>query len=193
MIDKINTWLIRRYLSVRNELSVFEKEKVEYALSILLNEIEKVIGVLSVFIFTGKVKMFLLSFVVLMSLRIFIGGLHFNKRYQCFLFTLLFFLVTVLLSEVFIIDKAMGCLVFCFSLINIVLCAPLPSRHRVLVSEGGKKRLRNMTILILSMWMICYIFLNGISANIILWTIIVQQLEILYYKFIYGRKLKYEQ
>lgn len=190
MIDRINTWLIRRFLSVCTKLSEFEKGKVEYALSILLDEAEKLMGILVVFIFSGRVKMFCVSLVVLMSLRIFIGGLHFGKRYQCFLFTLSFFMVTVLLSEAFIIGKAMGLLVLCLCLINIVLCAPLPSKHRILVSERGKKRLRNRAVIAMLMWMICYILCDGILANIMLWTAIMQQLEILYFQIIYRRNLR---
>jgi len=192
MIDKINIWLIKKCLARRSQLDDFEKEKVEYALSVLFNETEKLIGIIFVFLIIGRVKMFLVSFIVLMSLRIFIGGFHFSKRYQCFLFTLLFFMVTVFLSEIFIVDKALGIGLFCLGFMNIVLCAPLPSKHRILVSERGKKRLRNQSKIVILMWIICYIFIFDMLANIILWTVMVQQIEILYSKITHGRKVKNE-
>lgn len=192
MIDKINTWLIKRCLVGRSQLGEFEREKIEYALSALFNETEKLIGIVVVFLTIERVRMFFVSLVVLMSLRIFTGGLHFSKRYHCFLFTLFFFLITVFLSEIFIIDKALGIVLFSLGFMNIVLCAPLPSKHRILVSERRKKRLRDQAKIVMSMWMICYIFIYDMLANIILWTVIAQQIEILYFKNLYGRKVKNE-
>lgn len=189
MIDEINIWLIRKYLSGCSQLSEFDKERIKYALSVILDEIEKVIGVLFVFILLGRLQMFFMSFVVLMSLRVFIGGIHFQKRYQCFLFTLSFFLISVFMSEIFIIYKTAGFIICCLGLTNIVLCAPLPSKHRILVSERREKRLRNRAMFIMAIWMICYIWSNKIVANLILWTVIVQQLEILYY-IIFNRRKK---
>ena len=182
MIEVINTWLIRKYLRSCSRLSEFDKERIKYALSVILDEIEKVIGVLFVFKLLGRLQMFFVSFVVLMSLRVFVGGIHFEKRYQCFMFTLSFFLISVFMSEIFIIYKTAGFIICCLGLMNIVLCVPLPSKHRILVSERREKRLRNRAMLVMSIWTICYIWSNTIVANLILWTVIVQQHEILYYK-----------
>ena len=179
----INIWIIKKYISKCQKLDNFDKERIVYALNIILSETEKFIGIILIFSVWGKLASLMISFVVLMSLRIFIGGLHFLKSYQCFVFTLIFFCLSVIMSEFIIVNKAIGFILCCLALVNIVLCAPLQSKHRALVSERGNERLRNGAVIIMIIWMICYIIFNRSISNLILWTIVMQQLEILYYKY----------
>ncbi len=183
MIDKFNRWLTTRYIDSCSELSDFDKDRIEYALMVLLDETEKILGILIIFAMLNKMNDFLLSFIVLMSLRIFIGGIHFSTRARCFTFTLCFFLSIVYISDIIMVDKLIGIPVCGVALLNIVLCAPLSSKHRILVTERGKKNLKRAAIIVMAMWTVGYILLNVKTANIILWTVIMQQLEILYYKF----------
>ena len=188
MIDKINDLLIKKYLSYCRQLNSFDKERVEYALTIILDEMEKIITIFFIFILIGRVKMFLLSFIVLMSLRIFIGGVHFSTRSKCFFFSLLFFLVTVLMSEKIIIDRYIGLFIGLIAIVNIVLYAPLPSKHRILVEERRKKHLRKCALVEMIGWMFCYILIMREISNVIIWTVLMQQLEIVIYRFVRNRK-----
>ena len=182
MIGKINNWLIKKYLNQRSELGEFDKERIEYALGILINESEKILAIVIIFIMICRVEMFLISFVVLMSLRIFIGGLHFSTRSGCFVFSTLFFVTTVFLSEFFYINKLVGLIIGCLACINISSCAPLASKHRILVTERGRKTLRKQSMVMLTIWLVCYMVLRKMVANVIIWTVIMQQMELLYYK-----------
>ena len=182
MIDKFNNKLIKNYLRHCSAQNDFDRERIGYALKLLLDEGEKILGIAIIFIILGRCEDFILSFLVLMSLRIYIGGLHCSTRIRCFLFSLSFFMVSVLMAELICVSKFIGIIISMFAFINVVHCAPLPAKHRILVSKRGEKRLRNRALLIMVLWILHYILVNKRMANLILWTIIMQQMELILYR-----------
>ena len=180
MIDKVNNIIIKKYISSCGETNDFNRERIEYALKILLNEGEKIFGILVFFICMGLAKAFALSFVVLMSMRIFIGGIHFTTRLKCFSFTTLFFMIVIHMSEYFVLCKVVGVVVGCVAFVNIILFAPLKSKHRILVTEGRRIHLRKCALVALVIWLIFYSALEDNEANLIMWTVVMQQTELLY-------------
>ena len=180
MIDKVNNIIIKKYISSCDEINDFDRERIEYALKILLNESEKIFGVLVFFICMGKAKAFAFSFVVLMSMRIFIGGIHFTTRWRCFSFTTLFFMIVIHMSEYFVLCKVVGVVVGCVAFVNVILFAPLKSKHRILVTEGRRIHLRKCALVVLVIWLIFYSASEDNVANLIMWTVVMQQTELLY-------------
>lgn len=192
MVDKFNNWLVERYLRSCDLLSEFDRERIEYSMKMLLNETEK-IGILTIlFWLAGKLNIFILAFIVLMSLRIFVGGMHFSTRARCFLFTLLFFSLIVVLSNIVFINRVIGLLICGLALLNIVLCAPLSSRHRILVLERGKDKLKKCAVITLLIWTVLSATLNEKLSNVIVWTVTMQQFEILYYKICIRKENEHE-
>ena len=169
-------------------LSEFDKERIRYSMNMLLNEAEKIVVLVLQFGVVGQLDMFVLSFMVLMSLRAFVGGMHFTKRWQCFLFTLLFFVVVIVSSKIVLINQVTRLLIGGLALINIVFCAPLPSRHRILVLERGRDILRKRAVITMFIWIVVSVMLSEKLSNVIVWTITMQQFEILYYQIIFKRK-----
>lgn len=180
MIDKVNNIIIKKYISSCGEANDFDKERIEYALKILLNESEKILGILVFFICIGQAKAFLISFVVLMSMRIFIGGIHFTTRLRCFSFTTLFFMMVIYMSGYFVLYRVVGVVVGCVAFVNVILFAPLKSKHRILVTEGRRKHLRKCALVAVVIWLVFYSVLEENVANLIIWTVIMQQIELLY-------------
>jgi len=188
MVDRFNDWLIRSYLSSCGILSEFDKERIKYSMNLLLNEAEKIMLLILLFGVTGQLKVFIFSFAVLMSIRAFVGGIHLSTRCRCFSFTLLFFSTAMVLSNFVLINPQIKLVVCGLSLINTMLCAPLPSKHRVLVLERGRDILRKRSVTMVLIWIVASVMLGEKLSNVIVWTIAMQQMELLYYKIFLSRK-----
>lgn len=188
MVDRFNEWLIKKYLRSCSMLSEFDKERIKYSMNLLLNEGEKIMALVLLFGVIGQLKTFIFSFVVLMSIRAFVGGIHFSTRCRCFSFTLLFFMMVMFLSNFIIINQQTKLVISGLSLINTMLCAPLPSKHRVLVLERGRDILRKRSVIMVLIWIVVSVMLSEKLSNVIVWTVVLQQMELLYYKIFLSRK-----
>lgn len=189
MVDRFNNWLIKKYLNSCGSLDEFDKERIAYSMNILLNEFEKIVLIMLLFASVGKLELFIFSFIVLMSLRIFIGGIHFSTRCGCFIFTSIFFITVMVLSNYVIIGTCIiKLIIFGVAIMSIVLFAPLPSKHRMLVLEGRKYRLKRYSVFVMIIWAMLSLLVMRKLANVVIWTVIMQQLEILYYEIFIRRK-----
>lgn len=188
MIDKINNWIIKRYINNCGDISDYDKVRISYSLDLVLGEGEKLMLLMLFFMLFEKTFFLMLALSVLMSLRIYIGGIHFSTRFRCFSFTLFFFICVYFFSSLIYVNKIIGLMICGVALVNICLCAPLASKHRILVSEKGKIKLKKRAMIVMIVWLVVYIMSSVGVSNIIIWTVTIQQLEILYYKMNLLRK-----
>ena len=75
-----------------------ELEEIQYALTTILNELFKIIILIVLFSVIGSLKYLLFSMVILLSIRLFSGGLHAKSLLGCLIWTTLFFTLTSIIA-----------------------------------------------------------------------------------------------
>lgn len=183
-MDKWNAQIAKLYVNMvkeRNDYNVMQCEKMSYALTVILSEMEKLLALLIIAVFLDATSVFLLSVMVVISLRITMGGMHRKTFWGCFFFSLCFFLSVIEFTrnisvEWNLINVALylGCLVI------VIFRAPLLSTTHPNLIKRRRKKLKIYSFCVVTWWMLIAIILPDQSAwkNCIEWTILLHILEI---------------
>lgn len=121
-----------------------DTEKVRYALIVIINEMIKIIVLSTIFVAIGKFNYFIFSMIILLILRTFSGGKHYNSSFICLTITIVFFIIScIVFVDYIIVPLNMIYLFLLISLLLIVLFSPCPNPKRPI---RHKKRKRNLKI-----------------------------------------------
>ena len=82
-------------------LSHSDIRKMRYGMTVISHEMIKIILLFISFKLIAYLDLFLFSFFILMSIRTFSGGLHFESSLICFIFSFAFFLLTVVILQIY--------------------------------------------------------------------------------------------
>ena len=96
----MNKKLIALYLNYLGSVSTYTENQlteIRYSFLTIISEVEKIALLGIIFIGLGKFADFLICTLILIAIRVFAGGLHFKGFWQCFLFSLAFFLLTIVI------------------------------------------------------------------------------------------------
>ena len=148
-----------------NFYSEEEIEKIDYALKALLGEAFKLLVLYIIFFTLGKINLFIFSLLILMTIRIFAGGIHFNTTFKCLLFTILFFIVTSFIApNIYIRNFNICYLIGIISFIIICIKSPCPSPKRPIKSKKRRRILKNLSIFSTAIWLfILFIYVKDIQ------------------------------
>ncbi len=95
---------------------------------------------LAVYTLMGRLKRFLLCGAAILSIRIFLGGVHMKTYTGCLLFSWCYFFIAIYIAP--LIDGNLcvyaACLILC--VLNILLFAPIPSANRIMPSGISKRQ-----------------------------------------------------
>lgn len=160
-------------------------EKINYAIETILNEAFKIIILLILFSILGKLRYFNFSMIILLSIRIFSGGLHSKTFLGCLLWTTLFFTATSIVAP--IIPKISIGIYYLISLFNlsvIITKSPYPNPYRPIKSKKRRQVLKILAVFFAMFWTIVLLFFtNDICyLNCGIFTILLQSLQLLYVK-----------
>ena len=184
--DILYRWIDLIALQVYREnlLPHSDIRKMRYAMTVLFNESIKLILLFLIFRFLGYQSLFLFSFMVLVSIRIFAGGIHCEKNISCFVASLIFFLLSVIILPQYLITIAPKILILISvtSVLFIIFLAPLPSPQRPIQSEKRKKRLQGLAIFFTLFWQgILWFFIQDpVFFSCGIWTIFLQSIQLLW-------------
>lgn len=108
-----------------------DDEKIRYALIVIINELVKIIILSTIFFCIGKLNYYVFSMVILLTLRTFSGGVHYNSSFECLVVTILFFIITCIVFVDYItIPIKLAYLIIFISLILIIIFSPCPNPKR---------------------------------------------------------------
>ncbi len=160
-------------------------EKINYAIETILNEAFKIIILLTLFSILGKLRYFNFSMIILLSIRIFSGGLHSKTFLGCLLWTTLLFIATSIVAP--IIPKISIGIYYLISLFNlsvIITKSPYPNPYRPIKSKKRRQVLKVLAVFFAIFWTIVLLFFtNDICyLNCGIFTILLQSLQLLYVK-----------
>lgn len=186
--EQINAKLVKVILDLLYvEKSGDRRERIYYSVMVLLTETEKILLNLFLFMCFGQMLSAVCVILVILSLRIFMGGMHRKTTIGCILQTFLTISFIIICSKkVYFTSVAMYGL-YLVTVILIWCSTPLPSEKRICYSDNQKVvfKLKAMTVLV------CLIvfaqMLGQAVKNLILWAMLIQLLEV-YICFICSRK-----
>jgi len=180
----ISNFIIKRLLrSIRN-LDEYSEEDIDvarYGFEALLWEIEKNVYFFVIFFILGYPSEWLFSLFVIASVRFFAGGAHVKSVWGCFFLTLLSLLAPIFAFPLIIPTNPISiALVGLFSLLMLVLMAPLiPENRRKLVDASKHPVKKRTAICITVMWLgIIFYYQSHPLATIALWTIFLQNVQL---------------
>ncbi len=175
LIDKLHNYFKNEF-----ELREVESIKLRYAMEAIINDLSKLLILLAIFALIGKPMELIYSFFTLSMLRPYTGGIHFKTYKGCLAFSVVFFIVAILLAYNITLNNTIVTIVSLLSLLIISLLAPVPAKTRPVYSPRKVCRFRLISGLIVSCHFVLYLLAskNPYIINSI-WVIALQCIQIL--------------
>lgn len=151
--------LIKKYYNY-NKIKL---DQIKYGLETLYLTVTKTIMILIIAFILNLTKELLLIFLFYGLLRILGFGLHLSKSWQCWLFSILFFIGLSYISKVIIVDEILKIILPIICIILLAIYSPADTEKRPLINK--KRRLFfKLAIIILSI--IYFIAILKIKSNL---------------------------
>ena len=162
-----------------------ELEQIQYALHTMLNEVFKIIILIILFSVSGNLNYLLFSMIILLSIRLFSGGLHAKTLLGCLTWTTLFFTSTSIIAP--LLPKLNPFIYYILSLFNLVVIivqAPYPNKKRPIKKKKRKQYLKILATSFSIFWTYILLFKinNSTYLNCGMATILLQASQLIYIK-----------
>jgi accessory gene regulator B len=171
--------------------------KAQYAWAVLKVEVWKLIVLTMLFLVTGYFNEFLIAIVILLPIRVFSGGMHFQSNCFCFLFSIMFFIASIFVLPLLDFSILLYAIQIILSGIVIILIAPLPSSQRPICTKKRKIFLKKMASAFVASDCIFLLFLLAqnriIYFEVGVWILTLQAIQLLIpwiRKYYYERSIK---
>lgn len=182
MNDKL-VYSFTEYLRLQFSYDDDEIAKIKYSLEVFLYDFEKLLILFIIFFQINKSKEFVLCTLVLISIRTFAGGMHFNTFRHCFLASLLIFVLSIVILPMIPLNLLLVSIILLVSFIINVIYSPITSIHRPKKTDKTKNIFRFVSSLIILMHSINILLLNRQSyLNCYIWIIAIQSIQLIFAK-----------
>lgn len=166
--------------------------KIKYGLEIIKNESIKMAILLVLFLCLGLFSEFVFATLILLPVRLFSGGLHMNSNTSCFGFTLLFYVLGVIILPMINIDMILSLLLLTISSTIIICLSPIASQKRPISTMKRYSFLKKASIAMVVIEYVVLLLLLLILPynyfNIGVWIFCLQSLQLAASKLIIIRK-----
>lgn len=161
-----------------------DRAKIQYGLSVILNEGFKIISLILLFYIIDHQNYFYFSLLVLVTIRPFAGGVHIKGAFNCLLLTMLLFIFTSVIAPLAPkLHIAYYLSAGLFSLLILLFRAPKCSLARPIKDSKIKLKYKIMAILTTAIWTGILLSLRNVSyVNCGFSTILLQNIQLLQVK-----------
>lgn len=170
---------ISEYLQKNNSsLTRTDLLKIQYTLEVVIGNIIDFIVVFLIFLSLNEVPLFLLSYVILASIRPIMGGVHCKTFISCLTVTIIYFIIVMLFSKLSPrLDNSFYIVFFIISFIITLAYAPRPNEKRPVKKSAI---LKILSLISLTFWGILFFKLSNIQiCNCIFVSIFLQIIQII--------------
>jgi accessory gene regulator B len=162
-----------------------ELEQIQYALHTILNEVFKIIILIILFSVIGNLNYLLFSMIILLSIRLFSGGIHAKTLLGCLMWTTLFFTLTSIIAP--LLPKLNSYVYYILSLLTlavIIVQTPYPNPKRPIKKKKRKQYLKILAVSFSIFWTYVLLFkiYNSAYLNCGIATILLQSSQLIYIK-----------
>ncbi|MCI8365356.1 MAG: accessory gene regulator B family protein [Eubacterium sp.] len=158
-----------------------EMKRLKYTLKAVSSELVKTLVLSVLFFKLGHLPEFLIGVLVLVTIRCNSGGLHMEHFITCFLFTLIFMLLSVIVLPACVsVPHAVKPVILALCILITFLAAPIASKKRPPAAPETKRQYRNRATGLLFIYSVVIIILKTTPmAGICFWIIVLQTLQLL--------------
>lgn len=178
--DAIHKKIINKILLCLKNGKVEETEqvqKIRYALSSVLGELEKCIILCLCFWYLGALKIFFLTLCSVVMLRIFMGGQHRETMLGCFFQSFFTFAIIYILG--FYINIVQGAyVVYIVTLVTIWYRTPVLSEKRMAYSKLMQTKFKAKALTSLCVLIMIISLLPKEYGNYCVWSILIQNVDV---------------
>jgi accessory gene regulator B len=177
---------LTQYIENNSKFNKIEElEQIQYALTTILNEFFKIIILIVLFSIIGNLNYLLFSMIILLSTRLFSGGLHAKTLLGCLMWTTLFFTLTSIIAP--LLPKLSPSIYYILSLLNLaitIIKSPYPNLKRPIKNKKRKQYLKILAISFSMFWTYVLLFYINSSPflNCGITTILLQSSQLIYTK-----------
>lgn len=196
MFDKLNNFIVRKYIEkteyakmdnvdknakMEDKWAIIERERISFGLHVILSELEKIILLILVFLAAGRIVELLVAMLVLWCIKIFAGGIHLEKDWQCVSVTFAYFFIVVIVSEYVAIPYIILIIIHILTLALLIKHTPINSKLRK-VNDKHKRNILK-TKVVISFVVICFLEVLVMKyRDIISFTVTMLMVEHLVYE-----------
>lgn len=169
-------------LFLQNELEYTEYQigLIRYFLLSILSEISKFFIMGLFFSYISCTSYYLWAICILLILRYYSGGLHFNTYWKCFASSFLYLFLCIKLLPLLQFHKALQLIALLVCIIIAYFIVPVPSIYRPDMNTKKKKFYRiHLFLIIFIYFMLVYILPTNTFLTIGVWVIILHILQLL--------------
>ncbi len=161
MIKLLSTF-ITKYLEENNSsLIKADLLKIQYTLEVILGNLFDFIVIFLIFLSLNKVPILLLSYVVLISIRPFMGGTHCKTFISCLLVTIMYFIIVMLFTTLAPkLSNSFYIIFFTISFIIVAAYAPCRNKKRPV---KNKATLKIISLISLTFWIVVFFNLSNMQ------------------------------
>lgn len=158
MVEKLSNKIL--YFLIKDDIVDSQKKEVLlFGITRIVEDIPKTIGIVIIGILLNIIKEILVVTAVIMLYKTYVGGVHAKTNLGCFLSSVVFYLATIYISKILIVDGNAKLLLltlnYIFSLYCILVYAPADVPQIPKVNEKLRKTTKIKAILMLN---IIYLF-----------------------------------
>ncbi len=199
MVEKISNYIVDNVLYKNEEVDTNTKEVMLFGVTRIVEDIPKYLLITVICALLGILKEAGIVLVVTVLYKTFVGGAHARTNFGCFISSLMFFILPVLISKYVSIPNDLNnilyILVYIFSLYVVVKIAPADTEEIPILNKAKKRQLKIFGFVFLCLiYIVTLFFIQGqVYKNIIVLTLFIIDLMATkpIYKF-YRCKYSYE-
>lgn len=174
---------LEQRLTECNKYTRYQVKKIVYVVKTLSSDISKLL-LMGIF-FHKQLPAYIVALTFLFLLRSYSGGLHFNTYLGCFLTSLTYFILSILVLPTIQIDFVQKIILLTTCMIICDRIGPITSKHRPPLSQPKILICRNITVCIIFLCIIIqYVIPGNPYINIGFWVVILHTLQLFAAKLI---------
>lgn len=164
MIERISNKILK--LLVNENSNKQDKEILLFGITRIVEDIPKTIGIVLIGLILGIIKEIIVVTLVMMLYKTFVGGVHAKTNMGCFIYSVLFYLVTIYSAKYLCfngyIQNVINILVYIFAVYTIVVYAPADVPEIPKVDENLRRTLKTKSMISLNLiYMISIFIINN--------------------------------
>lgn len=159
--------------------------KIRYAMSAFKSEAIKTVILIVIFYFLELLVPFLFTMILITPIRISTGGLHFNSNLSCFLISLAYFLLSVMVLPLLLFNTITYHLILGISAALIMILPLAPSHKRPIISVDKYllNKYLSISFTLIYTFLLVFILDNQYIIKCGIWALALQAIQLLILKF----------
>jgi accessory gene regulator B len=149
-------------------------------IELIISELSKVLIMFLIFGGFNSELAYLQCLITLLMIRSFTGGLHFETYAGCFIFSLIFFSLSIMSANALYLSSSLALTIYIVALVTIMLCSPTQSKNRPPLSKHKQLSANIISIVIITgLFLIYFVYPKCFVIKYSIWVVLYQTLQLI--------------